>query len=269
MSSTRTTPLQSPKQNPDDAGLHSGENPRPVALNGHHPVSATAAAPAPVQAPAAAGAPARPVERRDGGDADLDAPEPILAGRGVAAAAYERRTFLDRVEAYISRLSTRNNFWHRVCSLIWLPIAAKSGIKMKRIDAKTFMAVLPFRRFNRNWYNAMAGAALLANSEIAGGMYVFGVCGGDYTVVCKHLEYRFLRPCFGPAIYRINPREDIEALVATGKEFNLTVDMDIIQQLKKPGGKDRRVGRCQATFHVTPKAHQKARRERTAAAARA
>ena len=39
----------------------------------------------------------------------------------------------------------------------------------------------------------MAGAALLGNTEIAGGNYVFKVCGGDYTVVCKNLEYRFLR----------------------------------------------------------------------------
>ena len=67
-----------------------------------------------------------------------------------------------------------------------------------RIDAKTFEAYLPFRRFNRNWYRALAGGALLANSEIAGGMYVFGVVGGDYTVVCKNLNYTFLRPCFGP-----------------------------------------------------------------------
>ena len=69
---------------------------------------------------------------------------------------------------------------------------------MKQINTDTFSAVLPFRRFNRNWYRAMAGGALLANSEIAGGMYVFGVCGGDYTVVCKNLNYTFLRPCLGP-----------------------------------------------------------------------
>lgn len=205
-------------------------------------------------------APAEPEDLDDEPEADGIAPGP-----GPALVVNEKRRFFDRVEAYISRLSTRNNFWHRVCSLVWLPIAAKSGIKMKRIDAKTFMAVLPFRRFNRNWYNAMAGAALLANSEIAGGMYVFGVCGGDYTVVCKHLEYKFLRPCLGPAIYRINPREDIDQLVATRREFNITVDMDIIQQLKKPGARDRRVGRCTATFHVTPKAHQKARMARRAA----
>lgn len=163
---------------------------------------------------------------------------------------------MDRADAFVSRLSTRNNFWHRVCSLIWLPYAFKSGIRMKRIDAATFSAVLPFRRFNRNWYNAMAGAALLANSEVAGGMYVFGVCGGDYTVVCKNLEYKFLRPCFGPALYRICPREDVKALAAAGAEFNITLDLDIVQQIGKSGGKERRVGKCVAIFHVTPKAHQ-------------
>lgn len=165
-------------------------------------------------------------------------------------------SLMDRLDRFISRLSTRNNFWHRVCSLIWLPYAFKSGIRMKRVDSATFSAVLPFRRFNRNWYNAMAGAALLANSEVAGGMYVFGVCGGDFTVVCKNLEYRFLRPCFGPALYRIVPREDIKALADAKKEFNVTLDLDIVQQIGKKEGKERRVGKCVATFHVTPKVHQ-------------
>jgi hypothetical protein len=183
---------------------------------------------------------------------------------------------MDRVDIFISRLSTRNNFWQRVCSLFWLPYAFKSGIRIKRLDAATFAAVLPFKRFNRNWYNAMAGAALLANSEIAGGMYIFGITGGAYTIVCKNLEYRFLRPCFGPAIYKITPREDIHALIAAGREFNLTVDLEVIQQALLPetvakmrrkdpllarlAAKDRRVGRCAATFHVTPTLHQKARR---------
>lgn len=176
--------------------------------------------------------------------------------------------FVDRVEAFISRLSTRNNFWHRVCSLIWLPYAFRSGIKMKRLSKDTFTAVLPFKRFNRNWYNAMAGAALLANSEIAGGMYIFGICGGDYTVVCKRLEYRFLRPCFGPAVYKIKPREAIEELVSGGGEFNVTVDIDICQQLTRPGEREKRVGKCEATFHITPKVHHKQRRERKSGGAR-
>jgi acyl-coenzyme A thioesterase PaaI-like protein len=184
------------------------------------------------------------------------------------------RSLFDRVEAYVSVLSTKNNFWHRVCSLIWLPFAFRSGIKMKRLGDNTFSAILPFRRFNRNWYNAMAGAALLGNAEIAGGMYVFGVCGGDYTVVCKHLEYKFLRPCFGPAVYRITPREDIKAHLAHGGEFNIVIDMDVCQAVNKPaiaGGpdKEKRVGRCVVTFHVTPKAHHKNKAERAKADAEA
>lgn len=187
------------------------------------------------------------------------APRPIT-GR---PPAHRKRTLTDRLEAYISKLSTRNNFWHRVCSLIWLPFAFRSGIKMKRLDQKTFTAVLPFRRFNRNWYNAMAGAALLGNSEIAGGMYVFGVAGGDYTVVCKRMNYyEFLRPCYGPAVYRIAPRENIDELLAHRGEFNITIDLDIAQAITKPGEREKRVGRCSMTFHVTPKMHHKTKRER-------
>lgn len=185
----------------------------------------------------------------------------------------------DRFEAFMARLSTRNRFWHRVCSLIWLPYAFKSGIQMKKVDESTFSATLPFKRFNRNWYNAMAGAALLANSEIAAGAYIMGITGGAYTIVCKNLEYRFLRPCYGPAIYKIVPRDDLKALIATGKEFNMTTDLEIVQQALVPAAlarlkkkdplmakicaKDRKVGVCSATFHVTPTLHQKARRGTT------
>ncbi len=188
-------------------------------------------------------------------------------------------SFFDRVEASLARLSTRSHFWHRVCSLIWLPYAFRSGIRMKKVDSETFTAELPFRRFNRNWYNAMAGAALLANSEIAGGMYIFGITGGDYTLVCKELSYKFLRPCFGPALYKITPKDDIAELVKTGKEFNATVDIEVIQQqvlpaalskrqkkdsvLARLAAKERRVGACTATFHLTPTTHQKAKRGNT------
>lgn len=182
-------------------------------------------------------------------------------------------TLYERVEAFISKLSTRNTFWNRACSLIWLPYAFHSGIKMAS-DETTHRAILPFRRFNRNWYNAMAGAALLGNTEIAGGNYIFKVCGGDYTVVCKNLEYRFLRPCLGPAEYRMTPLEDINELVASGKEFNIAIRMDVVQVLAPISKKSlmekdtikharaKRVGRCTATFHVTPKAHHKAKKGR-------
>jgi hypothetical protein len=195
---------------------------------------------------------AGPVAGQDGQPADVAPPPPRREGE-------RKRTLWERAEAFISQLSTRNNFWHRVCSLIWLPYAFHSGIKMKKIDARSFQAVLPFRRFNRNWYNAMAGAALLGNAEIAGGSYIFGVCGADWTVVCKKLEYKFLRPCLGPAVYRIEPEEDIVALIASGQEFNLTIKMNVVQQIRRPSDREKRVGLATATFHVTPKAHQRSR----------
>jgi acyl-coenzyme A thioesterase PaaI-like protein len=171
-------------------------------------------------------------------------------------------TWFDKLEAFISKLSVRDNFWNSVCSLLWLPLAFWSGIRLKELPAGVqpgsfvAQAILPFRRFNRNWYRAMAGGALLANSEIAGGAYVFGICGADYTVVCKNLNYTFLRPCFGPAVYRMTARENIHELVKAGGEFNTVIDMEILQQGFR-GDRDRRVGRCEATFHVTPKVHHK------------
>jgi len=161
----------------------------------------------------------------------------------------------DWLDVHISRLSVRNNFWHRVCSLLFLPLAYSSGIYFRRVDDDNYVAVLPFRRFNRNWYSAMGGAALLANAEVAGGSYLFRACGAGYTVVCKHLDYRFLRPCLDTAIYNMKPREDIKEQLAHGKEFNLTLDMEVVQQ----GEHNRRVGRCVATFHMTPKSHVKAK----------
>src|SRR5207244_12474761 len=137
-----------------------------------------------------------------------------------------QKNWFDKLEAFVSRLSMRDNFWNSVCSLIWLPLAFFSGLRMKELDANSFAAraVLPFRRFNRNWYRAMAGGALLANSEIAGGSSVFGLCGGDYTVVCKKLNYTFVRPCFGAGVYLLTPREDVHATSKQGSHGKISLD---------------------------------------------
>ena len=109
------------------------------------------------------------------------------------------------------------------------------------------------------------GAALLANSEVAGGMFVFKTAGNNFTVVCKELQYKFLRPCMGPAVYRVKTNADLESLVAAGAEFNIDVVINIYQGLAKVGEKEKRVGRCYATFHVTPKTHIKGRKLRAKA----
>jgi hypothetical protein len=181
-------------------------------------------------------------------------PEQPMAGTTILSASgievQRKRTFLEWLEEKLCKLSTQSSFWHRLLSLIWLPFAFHSGIRMKK-EGNTFTATLPFRRFNRNWYSAMAGAVLLGNSEIAGGSFVFRYCGGNYRVVCKNLEYRFLRPCVGPAKYKITPRDDIDALMETGTEFNVTLDISIVQIMRRPQRKERRVGKCVAVFHAT------------------
>ncbi|MEM8873523.1 MAG: hypothetical protein AAGD32_04610 [Planctomycetota bacterium] len=171
-------------------------------------------------------------------------------------------SWVDRAEAFLSRLSSRDHFWHRIFSFLFLPLAFWSGVRMKQEGENEFSAVLPFKKFNKNWYNAMAGASLLANTEIAGGMYVFGEAGGDYTVVCKHLDYQFMRPCFGPAIYRMTPRENLKQLVAEGTEFNITLDIDVRQQGFKSDQRDKRVGKAEITFHVTPKTQYKEQKKK-------
>ena len=186
-----------------------------------------------------------PFDRSSLDDADATPPAGMLPAQ---------KPFGKRLEAWLSRLSTKNPFWHRVCSLIWLPFAFRSGISLKRIDAKRFTAVLPYRRFNRNWYNAMAGAALLGNSEVAGGMYLFAECGSDYEVICKRMEYKFLRPCYGPAVYRVANAEDVQAKIAAGGEFNIDLELEVTQQVTRRGrDRELKVGRCSVTFHCTPK----------------
>lgn len=186
---------------------------------------------------------------------------PDRAPGAIPAPAKRKRKFMDSFEAAFSRLTSRSTFFHRLGSMIWLPYAFRSGIKIKRVDDKTFSAVLPFRRFNRNWYNAMAGAALLGNSEVAAGMFLFGEIGGEYIVVCKEMKYKFLRPCLGPAVYEIVNTEDLQTKVSAGGEFNINLEMEIRQQLKQKG-RELRVGRCDITFHCTPKAMLKAKQER-------
>lgn len=157
-----------------------------------------------------------------------------------------------RFEAWVERLAHKYKFIRKITSRLYLPIAFHSGLTMKKLDPHRFTYVLPFRRFNRNFYDAMAGAALVANSEIAAGMFLFGELGGKWTVVCKHISYRFLRPCLGPAIYKVNPLDDVKALLQAGVEFNIDLTLEILQQVS--GKKQHpRVGRCEVTFHCAPK----------------
>jgi acyl-coenzyme A thioesterase PaaI-like protein len=171
-----------------------------------------------------------------------------------------------RFECKLAELSSKSTFWHRIISWRYLPLAYRSGIKIhKGTPGTSYAAFLPFRRFNRNWYNAMAGGALLGNAEVAGGMFLLAKLGADWTIVCKHLEYDFLRPCMGPAVYRVESREDLDEKVAAGTEFNANLELTVVQmiQLDNDKERERRVGKCTATFHVTPARQFLARKKRS------
>ena len=60
----------------------------------------------------------------------------------------------------------------------------------------------------------------------------------------------------------MTPRENMAEMVGQQSEFNITMDMEILQQATRQGERDKRVGRCEATFHVTPKVHHKVKRAR-------
>jgi len=174
-------------------------------------------------------------------------------------------TTWERLEASITRLSTRNNFWHRVCSFIWFPIVFRSGIKIRNVGSDQYVATLPFKRGNRNFYKAMSGAALLGNSEVAAGVFLFDNCGSEYEVVCRKFSYKFLRPCYGDANYTVKNTEavtaQLQSKIASAKEFNITVEM-MITQYSEQKGRALRIGKSELSFHCTPKTLVKERKKR-------
>ncbi|MCA8995760.1 MAG: hypothetical protein KDA80_02215 [Planctomycetaceae bacterium] len=157
--------------------------------------------------------------------------------------------FIQRAERWLAELSVRNNFWHRVFAFFFLPSAWRSGIAMRWTEGQ-LTPRMPFRRANRNWYGAMSGAALSGNAEIAGGLILNRRVGRDYTCVCKSLNYRFLRPCLGPAEYHLESLEGLEDGMASEREFNVDLKLRVFQVEKDA---NRIVGKAEITYHLAPK----------------
>jgi len=158
--------------------------------------------------------------------------------------------FYRKVEQKLSKLCFENNFFYKILTAIYLPLASKAGMKLGERNGDVYETVLPFKRFNKNWYDAMAGAALLANTEIAGGMAIFQYVGEKYTVVCKELSYKFRLPCHSDATYRVKILDDIHKLMKTKSEFNLRMEIDVMAEMRN---KMRKIGTSSVTFHIAAK----------------
>ncbi|MDA7506049.1 hypothetical protein N9F44_00470 [Akkermansiaceae bacterium] len=155
-----------------------------------------------------------------------------------------------KVEQRLSNLCFNNNFWYKVLTTIYLPLAAKSKMMLGKQVGDVYETTLPFKRFNKNWYDAMAGAALLANTEVAGGMAIFKQVGEKYTVVCKEMHYKFRLPCQTDAIYRVKVLDDVKKLMRIKPEFNVLMQIDVMAEIKN---KMRKIGSSTITFHVAAK----------------
>ena len=155
-----------------------------------------------------------------------------------------------KLEQQLSKLCFENDIWYKILTSIYLPLASKAGMKLGSRTGEVYETVLPFKKFNKNWYDAMAGAALLANTEIAGGMAIFQYVGEKYTVVCKELNYKFRLPCHSDAIYRVRMVDDIQSLMKSKPEFNLRMEIDILAEMKN---KMRKIGTSKVTFHIAAK----------------
>ena len=101
----------------------------------------------------------------DAVSADRSPQAPALSAK--PAPVVPRATWVDKVEAFISRLSTRDNFWHSICSFIWLPLAfflisvAHAAIRVARSTYIVDMAEGDLRTRYVSVANTLMGIILL------------------------------------------------------------------------------------------------------------
>jgi len=171
-----------------------------------------------------------------------------------------RMTFFQKIESFAARLSTKNAFWNSLLAFFCMPAVFLSGIRM-RFTAEHFEAVLPFRRFNRNSYGTMAGAALLGNCEVAAGGYLFYASEGQFQIVCKKLSYNFRYSCNGPVKYVVALNDQVKEMISALKPFTIDLATEIYE-LDPKGQIKRKIGTAIATFHARPLGYLRTRQRR-------
>jgi len=155
------------------------------------------------------------------------------------------------LEIKLNKLSIKKPFLNRLLARIFMPFIARSGLKVN-YDPDNFYAYLPKKRFNSNWYGTQSGAAILGNSELAAGCYLFMLTQGEYRMVCTRLDYRFLLPSVDPVVYKVElDHTDLEEKLAAGGKFMM--DMTIkLYRAKSPTTTGKRIGSGKISFKVWP-----------------
>ena len=154
-------------------------------------------------------------------------------------------------EIRLNKLSIRSPFFNRVLGLVFMPFIARSGLKVN-YDPANFYAYLPKKRFNSNWYGTQSGAAILGNSELAAGAYLFMLTQGEYRMVCTHLDYHFLLPSTDPVTFKVKlDQDDLEEKLAAGGKFMMDLTIKLYRATSRTTvGK--RIGSGKISFKVWP-----------------
>jgi hypothetical protein len=194
--------------------------------------------------------------RSDGGMADIDV-APVDESKTEQSLTL---TLFQKLESFAGKLSVRNYFWNGLLAFFCMPSVFLSGIRMRFVP-EAFEAVLPFRRFNRNSYGTMSGAALLGNCEVAAGGYIFYASLGQFRVVCKKLNYTFRYPCTGAVKYVIEKNNQLKHLLDELKPFTIDLTAEIYQ-LNSKGEIIRKIGSALTTFHARPIGYKTAKHRR-------
>ena len=155
-----------------------------------------------------------------------------------------------KLEKYFNRLSIKSRFFNKLLSFFFMPFVFKSGLKMNFVE-DDYYAILPKRRINVNWYGTIAGGAILGNSELAAGSYLFMLSKGEYRMVCSRLNYRFLLPTTEAIMYKAYvDLEELAEKIKTGGKFNIEMTMKVFRT--KNNKATRRIGSGTISFHMWP-----------------
>jgi hypothetical protein len=155
-----------------------------------------------------------------------------------------------KLEKYFNRLSIKSRFFNRVLSFFFMPFVHKSGLKMNFVE-DDYYAILPKRRINTNWYGTMAGGAILGNSELAAGSYLFMLSKGEYRMICTRLNYRFLLPSLDSIMYKAYvDLEELAEKIKAGGKFNIDMTLKVFRINNDKAG--RRIGSSTISFHMWP-----------------
>ena len=155
-------------------------------------------------------------------------------------------------ERALNQATIRSPILRWLLSFLFLPMVCRFG---RRINYSTdnFYVEVPHKRFNRNAYGTIGGAALLANLELAAGAYLFMRTDGGHRLVCRNISYRFRLPSNNGLHFKVEPiDDDIDAAIEKNEPFNASLKVNVYTRGDSPGKPGHRIGRGEVTFHLWP-----------------